>query len=131
MKGVKLPARVAIDNSDKVKNLVLIDSRIQNPYDALYYGVVGLSLEYAKQVLDKNHNGSFSIQEASQDQIFQIIVGDNTSLILNQSLYSETLRGELTVEHSGEKRIRTRKYNINELFHNITLINGNLYTQMH
>lgn len=63
-------ARVAIDNSDKVKNLVLIDSRIQNPYDALYYGVVGLSLEYAKQVLDKNHNGSFSIQDASQDQVF-------------------------------------------------------------
>ncbi|MGC2308992.1 MAG: hypothetical protein WA461_11355 [Nitrososphaeraceae archaeon] len=99
-------ARVTIDNSDKVENLVLIDSRIQNPYDALYNGVVGLSLEYAKQVLDKNHNGSFSIQEASQDQVFQTIVGDNTSLILNQSLYSETLRGELTVEYSGEKRIR-------------------------
>ena len=57
--GGEIPARVTINNSDKVKNLVLIDSRIQNPYDALYYGVVGLSLEYAKQVLDKNHNGSF------------------------------------------------------------------------
>ena len=65
---------------------MLIDSRIQNPYDALYYGVVGLSLEYAKQVLDKNHNGSFSIQEASQDQIFQNMIGGNTSLILTQSL---------------------------------------------
>lgn len=51
--GGEIAARVAIDNSDKVKNLVLIDSRIQNPYDVLYYGVVGLSLEYAKQVLDK------------------------------------------------------------------------------
>ena len=62
-----------------MKNLVLMDPRIQNPYDALYYGVVGLPLEYTRQVLDKNHNGSFSIQEASQDQIFQIIVGDNTT----------------------------------------------------
>jgi len=88
--GGEIAARVTIDNSDKVKNLVLIDSRIQNPYDALYYGVVGLPLEYTGQVLDKNHNESFSIQEASQDQIFQTIVGDNTSLVLNQSLYNGT-----------------------------------------
>ena len=88
--GGEIATRVAIDNPDKVKNLVLMDARIQIPYDALYYGVVGLPLEYAKQVLDKNHNGSFSLQEASQDQIFQIIVGGNTSLILNQSLYDGT-----------------------------------------
>ena len=90
--GGEIAARVAIDNSDKVKNLVLIDSRIQNPYDALYYGVVGLPLEYARQVLDKNHSGSLSLQEVSRDKIFQIIVGGKhyICLILNQSLYNGT-----------------------------------------
>jgi uncharacterized protein len=88
--GGEIATRVAIDNPDKVKNLLLMDARIQTPYDALYYGVVGLPLEYARQVLDKNNNGSFSLQEASQDQIFQIIVGGNTSLNLNQSLQDGT-----------------------------------------
>ena len=64
--------------------------RIQNPRDVVYYRLVGLPLEYAKQVLDKNHNGSFSLQEASQDQIFQNMVGGNTSLILTQSLPNGT-----------------------------------------
>ncbi|MGH9977737.1 MAG: alpha/beta hydrolase family protein [Nitrososphaeraceae archaeon] len=61
-------------------------ARIQNPHDAAYYGFVGLPLEYTKQVVDKNHNGSFSLHEASQDQIFRSMVGGNTSLILTQSL---------------------------------------------
>ena len=65
-------------------------ARIQNPHDAAYYGFVGLPLEYAKQVLDKNHNGSFSLHEASQDQIFRSMVGGNTSLILTQSLHDCT-----------------------------------------
>lgn len=88
--GGEIAARVAIGNPDKAKNLVLMDARIQTPYDALYYGVVGLPLEYARQVLDKSHNGSFSLQEASHDQIFQIMVGSKTSLILNQSLHNGT-----------------------------------------
>jgi uncharacterized protein len=88
--GGEIATRVAIDNSDKVKNLVLMDARIQNPYDALFYGVVGLPLEYARQELDKNHNGAFSLQEALQDQVFQIMVGGNTSLLLNQSLHEDT-----------------------------------------
>ncbi len=85
--GGEIVTRVAIDNPvTKIKNIVLIDARIQKARDAAYYGFVGLPLEYAKQVLDKNHNGSFSLQEASQDQIFQSMVGGNTSLILTQSL---------------------------------------------
>lgn len=85
--GGEIVTRVATDNPiTKFKNIVLMAARIQNPHDAAYYGFVGLPLEYAKQVLDKNHNGSFSLQEASQDQIFQSMVGGNTSLILTQSL---------------------------------------------
>jgi pimeloyl-ACP methyl ester carboxylesterase len=88
--GGEIATRVAIDNSDKVKNLLLMDARIQTPYDALYYGVVGLPLEYTRQVLDKIHNGSFSLEDASQDQVFQNMVGGNTSLFLNQSLHNGT-----------------------------------------
>src|SRR5918995_6403292 len=88
--GGEIATRVAIDNSDKVKNLLLMDARIQTPYDALYYGAVGLPLEYTRQVLDKNHNGSFSLEDASHDEVFQKIVGGNTSLILNQSLHDGT-----------------------------------------
>ena len=88
--GGEIATRVATANPDKVKNLVLMDARIQIPFDALYYGVVGLPLEYARQVLDKIHNGSFSLQKASHDQIFQTMVGSNTSLSLNQSLHDGT-----------------------------------------
>jgi uncharacterized protein len=43
---------------------VLLDARIQKARDAAHYGLVDLPLEYAKEVLDKNHNGSISLQEA-------------------------------------------------------------------
>src|SRR6185436_2978613 len=86
----EISTRVAIDNPDKVKNIVLMAPRIQSARDAAYYNLVGLPLEYAKQILDKNHNGSFSLQEESQDQIFQSMVGGNTSLILTQSLPNGT-----------------------------------------
>ena len=84
--GGEIVTRVATDNPTKVKNLVLMAARILNPRDLAYYGFVGLPLQYAKQVLDENHNGSFSLQEASQDKIFQNMIGGNTSLILTQSL---------------------------------------------
>ena len=85
--GSEIATRVAIANPDKFKNLVLMDARIQVPFDALYYGVVGLPLEYPRQVLDNNHDRYISLQKASHDRNFQIIVGGNTSLILNQSFH--------------------------------------------
>ncbi len=39
---------------------------------------------YAKQILDKNHSGLLSIQEASKDLTFQGMVSGNLSLILTQ-----------------------------------------------
>ena len=88
--GGEIVTRVATDNPTKVENIVLMAARIPNPRDVVYYLFVDLPLEYANQVLDKNHNGSFSLQEASQDQIFQSMVGGNTSLILTQSLPNNT-----------------------------------------
>ena len=83
-------------------------ARIQNPHDAMYYGRISLPLEYAKQVLDKNRNGSFSLHEASQDQIFQSMVGGNTSLILTQSLPNGT-----KLQKSGYNPNNDRYININ------------------
>jgi pimeloyl-ACP methyl ester carboxylesterase len=89
--GGETVTRIAIDNPAKIRNLVLLDARIQTARDALHYGFIDLPLEYAKQVLDKNHNGSISLQEASQDQIFQGMVGGNiSSQLLTQSNFNDT-----------------------------------------
>ena len=103
--GGEISTRVAIDNSDKVKNIVLMAPRIQSARDAAYYNLVGLPLEYAKQILDKNHNDSFSLQEESQDQIFQSMVGGNTSLILTQSLPNGSKLLNSGYDHNNDRYI--------------------------
>ena len=80
--GGEIVTRLATDNSTtKFDNIVLMAPRIENPSAQAYYGFVEFPVEYAKQILDKNHTGSFSLQEALQDQLFQSLVGGNTSLI--------------------------------------------------
>lgn len=69
--GGAITTRVTIDNPiTKIKNIVLMAARIQNTHDLLYHTFVRLPLEYAKQVLDKNHTGSISIQQAVKDPLF-------------------------------------------------------------
>src|SRR5712691_4898060 len=63
-------ARVAVDNPTKVKNIILIGAQAQNLRDNAYFQYVVLPLLYAERVLDHNHNGSISIQEASKDPTF-------------------------------------------------------------
>ena len=67
--GTVIAPRVAIDNSSKVKNIVLMGTVAQNLRDIVYYQYVNLSLQYATQVLDKNHTGSLSIQQISKDPL--------------------------------------------------------------
>ncbi|WP_458719224.1 alpha/beta hydrolase family protein [Candidatus Nitrosocosmicus sp. R] len=89
--GGEIVTRLATDNSTtKFDNIVLMAPRIETPKDQAYYGFVEFPLEYAKIVLDKNHNGSFSLQEALQDQLFQSMVGGNASLILTPSITDDT-----------------------------------------
>ena len=60
--------RVAIDNSTNVKNIILMGVLAQNPVKVVeYYQDVSLPLEYATQVLDRNHTGSISIQQIAND----------------------------------------------------------------
>lgn len=48
--GGETVTRIAIDNpATKIRNLVLLDARIQTARDALHYGFIDLPLEYAKQ----------------------------------------------------------------------------------
>ena len=69
--GGAIATRIAIYNPmTKIKNIVLMAARIINTHDLMYYTFVGLPLEYAKQVLDKNHTGSISIQQVVNDPIF-------------------------------------------------------------
>jgi pimeloyl-ACP methyl ester carboxylesterase len=61
--GTIIAPRVAIDNSATVKNLILMGAAQNLIGDILRYQVVDHPLEYAMQVLDKNHTGLISIQQ--------------------------------------------------------------------
>src|SRR5215212_9323316 len=69
--GTIIAPRVAVDNPTKVKNIVLISAQAQNARDNIYYQWAYLPMLYAQKVLDHNHNGTISIEEASKDPIFQ------------------------------------------------------------
>ena len=91
--GGEIVARIAttINPIFKIDNIVLMAPRIEKPLDQVYYGYVIFPIEYAKQVLDKNHTGSFSLQQALQDPIFQSMIGSGnttTSLNLNNASIS-------------------------------------------
>lgn len=88
--GTVIAPRVAIDNPDKVKNIVLMGAAAQNMSKILEYQVISLPLLYAKQVLDKDNSGFLSVREASKDVTFQTMIVGNLSLILTQYLANNT-----------------------------------------
>ncbi len=66
--GTLIAPKVVVDNPGKVKNVILMGALAQNISEILDFQVVGLPFLYAHEVLDKNHNGSLSVQEASMTQ---------------------------------------------------------------
>jgi uncharacterized protein len=88
--GTVISPRLAIDNPNKVKNIVLMGTLAQNMSEILYFQTVTLPVLYAQKVLDKNHNGLLSLQEASKDVTFQRLIGGNISLILTKNLPNDT-----------------------------------------
>ena len=85
--GTVIAPRVAIDNSTKVKNIVLMGVVAQNPRVTVYYQNL-LLLPYAMQVLDKNHTGFISIKQMAKDPFFirniapfSIALSNNTKAI--------------------------------------------------
>jgi uncharacterized protein len=89
--GTVLTPRVAIDNPDKVNDIVLMGTLAQNMTDIFHFQTATLPLQYAKEVLDKNGNGSLSIQEASRDLIFERLIGGNLTVLLTKNLPNGTI----------------------------------------
>ena len=83
--GTTIVPRVAIDNPDKVENIVLMGTLAQNLHEIGYFQGVTNPVHYAQQVLDHNHNGLISVQEASENPVFSTLVG-NITLILAQNI---------------------------------------------
>ena len=83
--GTTIVPRVAIDNPDKVDNIVLMGTLAQNLREIGYFQGVTNPVRYAQQVLDHNHNGLISVQEASENPVFSTLVG-NITLILAQNI---------------------------------------------
>ncbi|MFZ1878019.1 MAG: alpha/beta fold hydrolase, partial [Nitrososphaeraceae archaeon] len=84
--GTMVAPRIAIEDPNKVKNMILMGVVAQNLIkDILYSQVVETPLFYAEKVLDKSNQGKLSTKEASEDPVFQQMVGGNlTSLLLDQ-----------------------------------------------
>jgi pimeloyl-ACP methyl ester carboxylesterase len=73
--GTTVAPRVAVDNQDKVKNVVLMGAIAQNALkDVQYYQEVAAPLLYAERVLDRDHKGLFSVAQASEDPIFNRLI---------------------------------------------------------
>jgi pimeloyl-ACP methyl ester carboxylesterase len=83
--GTIIVPRVSIDNPGKVGNLVLMGSVAQNFGEIEYFQTVTNPVLYAQQVLDHNHNGVISAQEASKNPTFSAMVG-NFTLLLTQNV---------------------------------------------
>jgi uncharacterized protein len=77
--GTIIVPRVAIDNPTLVKNIVLLGAQAQSLRDSAFFQFEYIPLLYAEKVLDHNHNGSISIQEASKDPVFQSLTATQLS----------------------------------------------------
>src|SRR4051812_1186656 len=96
--GTNIPPRVAVDNPDKVRNIVLMAPVAERWFDMIYSQEVEHPLLYAEKVLDSNHDGLLSLSESSKNPVFSTMVGNLTLLL------------ETT---SGTKHQLNSKYNTN------------------
>ena len=71
--GTMYVTRLAINNPDIVDNIVLMGTLALGFHEEAYYQAVTLPILYAQQVLDHNHNGFISVQEALEDRVFHSI----------------------------------------------------------
>ena len=91
--GTNIPPRVAVDNPNKVRNIVLMAPVAEKWTDIIYFQEVAKPLLYAEKILDKAHTGQLSVEEASKDPIFQTLVDGNlTQLLLSQTNVTDNNR---------------------------------------
>ncbi|MGA9844770.1 MAG: alpha/beta hydrolase [Nitrososphaeraceae archaeon] len=111
--GTIIAPRVAIDNSTKVKNIILMGTVAQNLIrDILRHQVIDLPSEYATQVPDKNHTGLISTQQIAKDPLLgfylvpsSLLDTNNTKFItksLAEKFGSSGHRACISVERHGQ-----------------------------
>jgi pimeloyl-ACP methyl ester carboxylesterase len=84
--GTLYAPRIAVDNSTKVSNVILMAVLAQNPLkDVEYYQDVSLPLEYAKQVLDNNNTGLISVQQIVTDTLLKNFLLPTSLLYTNDT----------------------------------------------
>ena len=84
--GTMIAPRVAVDNPDKVRNIILMGPVANTLPEGLYFQIVKNPLDYVEKVLDRNDSGMLTISEISNDPFFQNLVGGNlTHLLLFQT----------------------------------------------
>jgi uncharacterized protein len=83
--GTMIAPRVAVDNPDKVNDIVLMGAVAHSMRGVLYFQIVENPLRYVEKVLDLDHRGQLSAKEASKDSIFQSLVGGNLTHLLVQT----------------------------------------------
>jgi len=84
--GTMIAPRVAVDNPNKVRNIILMGPVANTLPELLYFQIVKNPLDYTEKVLIKNDSGMLTISEISNDPIFQNLVGGNlTHLLLYQT----------------------------------------------
>jgi len=88
--GTIIAPRVAIDNSTKVKNIILMGTVALSTRENTHNLDVTLPSEYATQVLDKNHTGLISIQQIAKDPVLKnyfvppsVLLTNNINVITN------------------------------------------------
>jgi uncharacterized protein len=106
--GTIIAPRVVIDNTTKVRNLVLIGAAgAQNAYELGYFQNVDLKVLYAEKVLDHDHDGLLSVSEAIKDPIFGSIVENLTTLLMQHNATTATSNGTNTQEQQPNKNYNT------------------------
>jgi uncharacterized protein len=94
--GTAIVPRVAINNSEKVDSIVLTGALAQNLREIGYTQAMD-PVRYAQEVLDHDHNGLISLQEASGDPVFRSLVG-NLTLFITQNNSSVNVTAKLMDE---------------------------------
>jgi uncharacterized protein len=79
--GTTIVPRIAINNPNKVDNIVLMGTLAQNLKEVGNHQIMQPVL-YAQKVLDPNHTGLISVQKASKDPIFRSLVRDLTHVLM-------------------------------------------------
>ncbi|MDF0681834.1 MAG: prolyl oligopeptidase family serine peptidase [Candidatus Nitrosocosmicus sp.] len=83
--GTLITPRIAIDNPGIVDKVVLMAPVAINMSDLIYIQGVTNPINYAQQILDHNHNGLISVQEASENPVFDTLAG-NLTLLLTKNI---------------------------------------------